>query len=160
MLREEGGYQYKKTIVDGILLVLKQVPDATEGALTHLCEFIEDCEFPALSVQILHLLGQEGPKTSVPTRYIRYIYNRISLENAPVRAAAVSALAKFGVKLPALRPSIITLLKRTLHDQDDEVRDRATLFLRLLESESQQSQLIVQGMKKKRKETNEKRIKE
>lgn len=32
-------------------------------------------------------------------RYIRYIYNRIILENATVRAAAVSALANFGAKV-------------------------------------------------------------
>jgi hypothetical protein len=35
----------------------------------------------------------------VPCRYIRYIYNRIILENATVRAAAVSALANFGAKV-------------------------------------------------------------
>ena len=29
-------------------------------------------------------------------RYIRFIYNRVILENEIVRAAAVSALAKFG----------------------------------------------------------------
>ena len=31
-----------------------------------------------------------------PGKYIRHIYNRIILENATVRAAAVTALAKFG----------------------------------------------------------------
>ena len=34
--------------------------------LLQLCEFIEDCEFTFLSVQILHLLGEEGPKTKDP----------------------------------------------------------------------------------------------
>lgn len=116
-----------------------------------LCEFIEDCEFTFLSVQILHLLGEEGPKTKDPgappaacpracllacvracklasfvssqntearrcrpglgvavrvaaseglwwwlppcplppaaARYIRYIYNRVILENATVGAS-------------------------------------------------------------------------
>ena len=47
-------------------------------------------------LQILHVLGTEGPKTKDPSKYIRYIYNRIILENATVRAAAVSALASFG----------------------------------------------------------------
>jgi coatomer protein complex subunit gamma len=84
-------------------------------------------------VKILHLLGQEGPKTSIPSRYIRYIYNRISLESASVRAAAVSALSKFGAQLDTLRPSIIALLRRCTFDSDDEVRDRATFNLFLLE---------------------------
>jgi len=135
ILRDEGGFEYKKTIVETILVLIKEIPESKEAGLTHLCEFIEDCEFTYLSTKILHLLGKEGPSTSVPWRYIRYIYNRISLENASVRASAVSALAKFGVKLEALRPSIITLLKRCKFDNDDEVRDRATFYLSVLEAD-------------------------
>ena len=54
-------------------------------------------------------------------RYIRYIYNRIILENATVRAAALSTLARFGAEVPALRPRVLVLLKRALYDNDDEV---------------------------------------
>lgn len=80
--------------------------------LEHLCEFIEDCEYPILATKILHLIGSEGPQTSSPSKYIRYIYNRIVLENENVRASAVSALAKFGLRHEELRPKIVTLLKR------------------------------------------------
>lgn len=59
---------------------------------------------------------------SVPDRYIRYIYNRIILENATVRAAAVSALANFGARVPELTQRTVVLLKRALYDNDDEVR--------------------------------------
>ena len=82
---------------------------------------LQDCEFTYLSTQILHLLGLEGPKTKEPAKYIRYIYNRIILENATVRAAAVSSLAKYGALVPELRPRISILLQRALHDNDDEV---------------------------------------
>jgi hypothetical protein len=44
----------------------------------------------------------------------------------------VSALAKFAARCEDLRPSIVPLLQRCLDDDDDEVRDRATMFLRLL----------------------------
>lgn len=54
-------------------------------------------------VQILHFLGIEGPKTSDPSKYIRYIYNRVILENATVRASAVSTLAKFGAMIDSLK---------------------------------------------------------
>jgi coatomer protein complex subunit gamma len=79
-----------------------------------LCEFIEDCEFTKLSVRILHLLGIEGPKTKNPTKFIRYIYNRVVLENAVVRAAAVSSLAKFGVCVEdkGVMQSVNVLLRR------------------------------------------------
>jgi len=133
ILREEGGFEYKKAIVDSILILIREIPDAKESGLSHLCEFIEDCEFTYLSTQILHLLGAEGPRTAEPSKYIRYIYNRIILENATVRAAAVASLAQFGAEVEALRPRVMTLLKRALHDNDDEVRDRATLYLTQLE---------------------------
>ncbi|CAN6451140.1 unnamed protein product [Victoria cruziana] len=132
ILREEGGFEYKKAIVDSILVLIREIPDAKESGLSHLCEFIEDCEFTYLSTQILHFLGNEGPKTSDPSKYIRYIYNRVILENATVRACAVSTLAKFGAIVESLKPRVFVLLRRCLYDNDDEVRDRATLYLNCL----------------------------
>ncbi|CAF4479529.1 unnamed protein product [Rotaria socialis] len=104
-LREEGGYGYKTAIVNTIISIISIVeenPEAKEA----------DCEHTSLATSILYLLGREGPRATTPAKYIRYSYNRVILENAPVRAvvAAVSALAKF----------------------DDEVRDRATLYYQLL----------------------------
>lgn len=135
ILREEGGFDYKKAIVDSIVILIRDIPDAKESGLLHLCEFIEDCEFTYLSTQILHFLGVEGPKTSDPSKYIRYIYNRVILENATVRASAVSTLAKFGAMVDSLKPRIFILLRRCLFDSDDEVRDRATLYLNTLEGD-------------------------
>mmetsp|Transcript_2554 Transcript_2554/g.5373 ORF Transcript_2554/g.5373 Transcript_2554/m.5373 type:complete len:944 (-) Transcript_2554:213-3044(-) len=132
-LREEGGFDFKKSIVNSIISLIRQVPETTESSLLHLCEFIEDCEFTRLSTDILHLLGELGPTTTAPARYIRFIYNRVILENAAVRAAAVSALAKFAANCPSLRSSIMTLLKRSLYDEDDETRDRAAIAVSVLE---------------------------
>jgi coatomer protein complex subunit gamma len=131
-LREEGGFDFKKSIVDAIVALMCAIPETKESSLFHLCEFIEDCEFTALSTQILHLVGILGPTTVAPARYIRFVYNRVILENATVRAAAVTALTKFAAQLPALRVSVSVLLRRSLRDEDDEVRDRATFALRLL----------------------------
>ncbi|CAM1502208.1 Fc.00g041920.m01.CDS01 [Cosmosporella sp. VM-42] len=137
ILRDEGGYEFKRAVVESMFDLIKFVPDSKEDALAHLCEFIEDCEFTKLAVRILHLIGLEGPKTAQPTKYIRYIYNRVVLENAIVRAAAVTALAKFGVgqKDPEVKSSVKVLLTRCLDDVDDEVRDRAALNLRLMGEE-------------------------
>ncbi|PUU80135.1 adaptin N terminal region-domain-containing protein [Tuber borchii] len=141
ILRDEGGYEFKRAVVESMFDLIKFVPESKEEALAHLCEFIEDCEFTKLAVRILHLLGIEGPKTSQPTKYIRYIYNRVVLENAVVRAAAVTALAKFGVASkdgkidPEVKKSVVVLLTRCLDDPDDEARDRAALNLRLIQEE-------------------------
>ncbi|KAL0951728.1 hypothetical protein HGRIS_008402 [Hohenbuehelia grisea] len=135
VLRDEGGYDFKRAVVEAMFDMIKYISDCKEQALSHLCEFIEDCEFTKLSVRILHLLGLEGPKSPQPAKYIRFIYNRVVLENATVRAAAVGSLAKFGVNSgdTGLRKSIGVLLNRCLDDVDDEVRDRAALYLKVFQ---------------------------
>ncbi|XP_029457150.1 coatomer subunit gamma-1 [Rhinatrema bivittatum] len=133
MLREEGGFEYKRAIVDCIISIIEENPESKETGLSHLCEFIEDCEFTVLATRILHLLGQEGSRTSNPSKYIRFIYNRVILENEEVRAGAVSALAKFGAQNEDMLPSILVLLRRCVMDDDNEVRDRATFYLSVLE---------------------------
>eukprot|EP00116_Pleurobrachia_bachei_P007918 sb/3468180/ len=133
MLRDEGGYTYKEAIVNTIIAVIEANPGSQDTGLFHLCEFIEDCEHGVLATKILHLLGREGPKTSTPSKFIRYIYNRVILENPTVRAAAVTSLAKFGAVCQDLRPSILVLLRRCMYDSHDEVRDRATFYLSVLE---------------------------
>ena len=163
ILRDEGGYEFKRSVVESMFDLIKFVPGSKEDgrslillhdcprltnvALAHLCEFIEDCEFTKLAVRILHLLGVEGPKTSHPTKYVRYIYNRVVLENALVRAAAVTALAKFGVgqKDPEVKRSVTVLLTRCLDDTDDEVRDRAALNLRLMAEEDEMANRFIKN---------------
>lgn len=131
-LREEGGASYKKAIVNSILDIINSIPDAKEEGLEHFCEFIEDCEFPDLLIKILQLLGEEGPKTTTPSKFLRFIFNRVILETAAVRAAAVSSLAAFGAKVPSLAPSVVVLLNRCINDNDDEVRDRVAYYLHVL----------------------------
>ncbi|TIC10933.1 Coatomer, gamma subunit [Wallemia mellicola] len=145
-LRDEGGYDFKRAVVDAIFDMIKYIEEPKETALSHLCEFIEDCEFTKLSVRVLHLLGVEGPKTLEPTKYIRHIYNRVVLENAIVRAAAVSSLAKFGVNVvqgaESVRRSVKVLLGRCLDDIDDEVRDRAAMYMRIIEDDELASRTV------------------
>lgn len=132
-LREEGGYEYKKALVDALIEIVDKIPEAKEPGLDHFCEFIEDCEFPELSIKILHMLGEKGCKAASPAKFIRFVFNRVILETSSVRAAAVSTLAKFGAAVPSLTDSVAVLLKRCLTDNDDEVRDRASHYLSLLE---------------------------
>lgn len=136
LLRDDGSLQLKSTIVEALFDLIKFLPDesAKQLILINLCEFIEDCEFTELSVRILHLLGDEGPKTSNPSYYIRHIYNRLVLENSIVRSSAVIALAKFAAVCDeSVAKNVQILLSRCLKDVDDEVRDRATLSLQFLE---------------------------
>uniref|UniRef100_A0A3P8VIX9 Coatomer subunit gamma n=1 Tax=Cynoglossus semilaevis TaxID=244447 RepID=A0A3P8VIX9_CYNSE len=133
MLRDDGGFEYKRAIVDCIIGIIEENPESKETGLAHLCEFIEDCEHTVLATKILHLLGKEGPRTPQPSKYIRFIFNRVVLESEAVRAAAVSALAKFGAQNDDLLPSVLVLMQRCMMDSDDEVRDRATFYMNVLQ---------------------------
>lgn len=132
LLRGEGGLEFKRSIVAGIAKLMSTVPDTAESALLHLCEFVEDSEYARLTTEILYVVGTYGPKTPSPSRFIPYIYNRILLERPVVRAASVSALCRFASLCPALRSSILLLIRRSLLDEDNEVRDRAALAVAIL----------------------------
>jgi len=120
-LRDEGGYKYKKTIVNTMLTLLEAIPDAKELCLEQFCEFIEDCEFSELSVKILNVIGEKGPECANPAKFIRFIFNRVILEAPVVRSAAVDSLGRFGAAVPSLTENVIVLLQRCLQDNDDEV---------------------------------------
>lgn len=139
-LREEGGFEFKKSIVDSIVDLMNAMPETKESSLLHLCEFIEDCEFTELIVQIMHIVGSVGPTTSSPSRYIRFVFNRLILENSMVRAAAVSTLGAFATTVPDVRSSCVALLSRSLVDEDDEVRDRAVVILRALQDSDKENE--------------------
>ncbi|SGZ54376.1 CIC11C00000004767 [Sungouiella intermedia] len=148
LLRDDGTLQLKSSIVEALFDLIKFLPDesAKQLILMNLCEFIEDCEFTELSVRILHLLGDEGPSTLNPSYYIRHIYNRLVLENSIVRSSAVIALAKFAAVCDEeLSSNVKILLTRCLNDVDDEVRDRASLSLRFINSK--QPKLVVNDSK-------------
>lgn len=49
-----------------------------------------------------------------------------------ISPAAITSLAKFGASCEDLLPSVLVLLDRCLMDNDDEVRDRALLYLQVL----------------------------
>lgn len=63
-----------------------------------------------------------------------------------MRASAVSVLAKFGILMKDLKPRILVLLRRCSYDNDDEVRDRATLYLSLLTDGLQNDQEDAQSI--------------
>lgn len=52
MLRDEGGFDYKKAIVNTIIAIIDENGEAKEAGLSHLCEFIEDCEHTVSTVII------------------------------------------------------------------------------------------------------------
>ncbi|EFC37130.1 coatomer protein gamma 2-subunit [Naegleria gruberi] len=136
-LRTEGGYEYKKQLVSTLISICKALPESRDLIVSYLCEFIEDCEYTIVLQQVLHFLGDEGTQSTGPSKCIRFIYNRLILENPTVRGSAVITIAKFAAKIPDLRKSILVILRRVLLDSDDEVRDRAVFYVKALETKDE-----------------------
>jgi len=128
-LKDDGNIQFRESVVETIMEIC---PSQREQALMILAEHIEDCEHAHIQTKIINFLAEEGPLARTPSTYIRFIYNRVNLEKAVIRAAAVSALAQFAHRVPALRKSILLLLQKCLSDSDDEIRERAFFYVNLL----------------------------
>lgn len=146
LLREEGGFDFKRSIVQSIVSLMKKMPEMTERSLLILAEFIEDCEYTMLSTHTIHTIADLAPLTTVPSQYIPFIYNRLILENSTIRAAAIAALSKFAARCPSQRTSISTLLKNSLNDEDDETRDRATVAVSVLKKAMELNPYVAPGI--------------
>eukprot|EP00917_Polyrhabdina_sp_WS-2016_P023333 GHVP01050564.1.p1 GENE.GHVP01050564.1~~GHVP01050564.1.p1 ORF type:complete len:921 (-),score=175.84 GHVP01050564.1:2194-4956(-) len=124
-LQKEASMEFKSEVVKTLIYLSNQ----GENGLLQLCEFIEDCEYTNICCNILTFLAQKIPLTQTPSKYIRFVYNRLILEKAPVRAEAAHCLCKIAIACPDMAGDIAVLLRRCLHDSDDEVRDRAASYL-------------------------------
>lgn len=96
MLRDDGGFEYKKSIVDTIMTIIEENPDAKDTGLSHLCEFIEHCEHATLATRVLHVLGREAPKTPNPRR--RRSRPSVDRRCSPVSSALIDDLCKFNLQ--------------------------------------------------------------
>ena len=133
-LRDDGQFEYKSKVVSTMMDIMRDIPGTKEETLLHLCEFIEDCEYTDLACRILYTLGEEGPATKCSHKYIRYIFNRIILENPAVRCAAVQSLAKYGRNCPSLHNRVCLLLRRCFGDSHAVVRDSALYHYKVLQN--------------------------
>ncbi|WBY57134.1 coatomer subunit gamma [Plasmodium yoelii yoelii] len=136
-LRDEESYKFKSTIIDTIIHIITQIPNTEENAILQLCEFIEDCEYNSLLLTVIRFLLLYIPKTKKPSKYIRYIYNRLILENSTIRADGIYALFYIALKCQNNSKDILFLFKYLLADNDDEVRDRTNLFYHILKKRVQ-----------------------
>ncbi|MES1920723.1 hypothetical protein MHBO_002363, partial [Bonamia ostreae] len=129
ILQNEPNFKPKQFIVTEFEKIIESDDKLREICLANLCDFIEDCEYSDLTLQILNIIGTNAVRSKTPSNYIRYVYNRITLELPLVRCAAVDALANIGKTVPALANYVKVLIQKCLNDSDDDVRDRAIINL-------------------------------
>ena len=146
LFKLEAGPQTKLEILDALIWFIYNDKDLKLQALFFLAESIFDCQYDVLKIRILNLLGKECELVSNKSKLVRYIYNQIILESPMVRASAICALGEIGLKEKNLRDIIISLIEKSLNDDDNEVRERAFMYSKALnavkEENNEDNQLI------------------
>ena len=146
LFKLEAGPQTKLEILDALIWFVYNDKDLKLQALFFLAESIFDCQYDVLKIRILNLLGKECELVSNKSKLVRYIYNQIILESPMVRASAICALGEIGLKEKNLRDIIISLIEKSLNDDDNEVRERAFMYSKALnavkEEKNEDHQLI------------------
>ena len=104
-LKDDPNVAFREAVVDTVMMICQN--SHREQALLILSEHIEDCMQSSIYIKIINFLALEGPKAKNHGSYIRYIYNRVNLEKAVIRAAAVSALAQFAFNVDGLKNSVL-----------------------------------------------------
>lgn len=147
-LRDEGGRLSKTHTVEALCrLARAEDADVHESTLAHLCDFIEDCEYQQICCYILTFLAAEVPRTANPVKFLRYIYNRILLENVNVRAAAIHALTRIALEVESVRPDVYIMLNGSvIGDSEDEIRERAAASIKAIRTASQNESKITDSI--------------
>eukprot|EP00771_Trimastix_marina_P003854 gnl/Trimastix_PCT/565.p1 GENE.gnl/Trimastix_PCT/565~~gnl/Trimastix_PCT/565.p1 ORF type:complete len:907 (+),score=336.02 gnl/Trimastix_PCT/565:364-2721(+) len=152
-LRTEGGFEFKKLIIDSIVGLVNKYPHTMTDGIDVLCDFIDDCEFPALGLQLVRMLAdaarqhhlgrrlQDAERANEaapyrlhmfescegynPIKFIRCLFNRMTLEDNASRIAAGECLMQIGLYAPSVRRDIVRIMERNVTlEVHDEVRER------------------------------------
>jgi coatomer subunit gamma len=111
-------------------------PECADQCLVTLLEYIEDCQFAQVHLNILQIVEDYVLKLNInPYKFIRYIFNRINLESSEIRTACISTLGKFALHHSNLKSQIISILKQVLNDPDEETSERAYYYICILENQ-------------------------
>nr|PVC51465.1 coat protein, gamma subunit [Theileria orientalis] len=130
--RNESSFASKREMVDATIFIVREIPKARNYGVLNLCEFIEDCEYAEISTKVLKFLGENIPNLKNPHEYVRFIYNRLILENALVRSASIDALESIATKLPELRECIIEIIRNTNTNDNFELQEQVNVVYNLL----------------------------
>ena len=122
----------KIEIVQAITWFIKNIEEYKRQGLVHLAEYVEDCSYESLKTKILLSLGVESQGLSNINQLIRHIYNRVIIEGPIVRSAAISALGEIANRNENYLDKILPLIKNSLTDNDNEVRERAFFYYKSL----------------------------
>lgn len=134
-IRDRGELDFKIKAIKKAAKLMKKKKDLYDKVFDFFCEYIEDPYSPKLVLIILNIFVENVQHCSDPCKCLRFILNRIHLDESKVRSAAVSCLGEIGMKIESVREECHDIIEAYLNDIDDEVRERAYYYARLIEED-------------------------
>lgn len=87
--------------------------------------------------KILDKLKNYVERIENPSRYLRYILNRLHLDDSAIRAASISCLGEMALKVESLQEEVSSILTSFVNDLDGEVRERAFYYSKILNGDGE-----------------------
>ncbi|KAG0420534.1 Coatomer subunit gamma [Dictyocoela roeselum] len=101
--------------------------DVKQKILMNLCDYIEDSQYPELTMLILKVIGNNISCARNPQKYLIFIFNRLILENYKVQSAALLSLQS-AASHNILRETVVKIIHQFVYSGDVSLRN-LSLFL-------------------------------
>jgi len=111
VLKSDSQVKIKKSALDIVDQIITELPESKDFGIVMIAEYIEDCQHAELQIRVLNIINREVTRGFAPTSIIRYVNNRLNLEEVEIRAAAVGTLFKYAVKYENLKGNILQLFQ-------------------------------------------------
>ena len=131
-LRDRGELDFKVRAIKKITELMKKRAEYFDKVFDFFCEYIEDPYSPKLVHIILDVFVENIQHCSEPKKILRFVLNRLHLDEGKTRSAAISCLGEVGLKAIAIRSECLSIISSYAKDIDDEVRERASYYSGLL----------------------------
>ena len=131
-LREKGELEFKYQVIDTMDAIVQTCKNHHSIVFEFYCEYIEDPYSSELILKIFEKLRILVDKVENPNRYLRFILNRMHLDGTAIRAASITCMGELALKIPSMRDEVKSIVVSFLHDVDEEVRDRAYYYNKVL----------------------------
>lgn len=114
------------------LLTTEGIPRAQ--LLPKLSEYLEDWDSVDVARTICDFIAGQVESLEDPSSLIPVLFNRVNLDVASVRMAALNTLAAIAAKCDGMKERILPLLQLFANDEDDIVREEVILLINALKT--------------------------
>lgn len=131
-LRQRGEATFKEKVIEVMDELVRKTNSYYDLLFEFFCEYIEDPFSPQLTLKIIDILISHCGKVTNPRKYLRFLINRLHLDEAAIRTATIGCLGEMALTIDDLKDDVLNIIEAFCHDLEDEVRARAHYYKMIL----------------------------